>query len=287
MPAGLRGHEIPILARLIGLAQTVESLVNAHGVAAAQRLTEGRRGAWFDPALVDALGPLWKDGSFWQELSACDVQARLAALEPDARSLTADEPHFDFIAEAFATAIDAKSPYTYRHSEAVAALAVGIGERLELSPIELRDLRRAALLHDIGKLRISNLILDRPGPLTHQEMRLLRRHPAYTYEILSKITRFRDLAEVASSHHERLDGTGYHRRLTGDQLSLPARALAVGDIAEALSAERPYRSGLPWSEVLRVLGQDAGSKICAECLAALSTLPETTVCPPAHVLPAR
>jgi HD-GYP domain-containing protein (c-di-GMP phosphodiesterase class II) len=114
-------------------------------------------------------------------------------------------------------------------------------------------------------------------------MRRLRRHPAYTHEILSKIARFRDLAEVASSHHERLDGTGYHRRLTGDQLSLPARALAVADIAEALSAERPYRGGLPWSEVLGVLGHDAGSKICAECLAALSALaPETTYPPDAR-----
>jgi putative nucleotidyltransferase with HDIG domain len=285
MPAGLRGQEIPFLARVIGLAQTVESLVNAHGVAAAQRLTQGRRGSWFDPGLVDALGPLWKERSFWQELGACDVQARLAAVEPDAPSLTADEPHFDFIAEAFATAIDAKSPYTYRHSEAVAALAVGIGERLEFSPIELRDLRRAALLHDIGKLRVSNLILEHPGPLTLQEMRLLRRHPAYTYEILSRIARFRDLAEVASSHHERLDGTGYHRGLSGDQLSLPARALAVADIAEALSAERPYRGGLPWSEVLRVLDNDAGSKICAECLAALSALPGETIYPPTHFPP--
>ncbi len=280
MPAGLRGQDIPFLARLIGLAQTVEGLVGTHGVKAAQRLTEGRRGTWFDPALVDALGLLWKEHSFWRELGACDVQARLAAVEPAARSMIADEPHFDFIAEAFATAIDAKSPYTYRHSEAVAALAVGIGERLELSPVELRDLRRAALLHDIGKLRISNLILDRPGPLTLEEMRRLRRHPAYTHEILSKIARFRDLAEVASSHHERLDGTGYHRGLTGDQLSLPARALAVADIAEALSAERPYRGGLPWSEVLGVLGRDAGSKICAECLAALSTLPPETTYPP-------
>ena len=183
--------------------------------------------------------------------------------EPD----SGQEQHFDLIAEAFATAIDAKSPYTYRHSEAVAALAVGIGERLEFSPVELRDLRRAALLHDIGKLRISNLILDRPGPLTPEEMRRLRRHPAYTHEILSKIARFRDLAEVANSHHERLDGTGYHRPADRGPAVTPGEGAGRGGYRRgtlsraSLSRRTPLgrgarraRSGRGEQNLCRVLG---------------------------------
>jgi putative nucleotidyltransferase with HDIG domain len=272
MPAGLRGREIPLTARVVGLAQCVEVLVREYGLESARWMVEGRSGTWIDPELVTVLRPLWRVPSFWQDLGACGLQARLMNAEPGNLALEADERHLDLIAEAFATGIDAKSPYTYRHSEAVAALAVGIGERLALPPFELRELRRAALLHDIGKLRIANSILDKQGALTPEETRQVRRHPAYSYEILSKIARFRDLAEVASSHHERLNGTGYHRGLTADQLPPAARALAVADMAEALSAERPYRGGLDWSEVVRILAQEAGSGICAECFTALGAV---------------
>jgi HD-GYP domain-containing protein (c-di-GMP phosphodiesterase class II) len=272
LPAGLRGREIPLLARITGLAQTVDLLVAAYGVEVAREMAEWRRGTWFDPALVDALSSLWREQAFWQGLRCADVRARLAAVEPEDHVLVADEMHLDLIAEAFGTVIDAKSPYTYRHSEGVAALAVGIGDLLGFSLVELRDLRRAALLHDIGKLGISNRIWDKRGPLTAEELREVRRHPALTYDILSRVARFRALAEVASSHHERLDGTGYHRGLTGDQLAPAARALAVADAAEALSAERPYRGALPWAQVLEILRADAGKGLCAECVAALSVL---------------
>jgi putative nucleotidyltransferase with HDIG domain len=173
--------------------------------------------------------------------------------------------------------IDAKSPYTGRHSEGVARIAVAIGDVLGHSPAELRDLRRAALLHDIGKLGVSNLILDKPGRLDAGEWEQMRRHPALTVRILERVAVFRDLAATAGAHHERLDGGGYHLGLTGDQLSRDARILAVADVGEALSAERPYRAALAPEEVRSIMRRDAGRALCPEALAALEASQELGV----------
>ena len=112
---------------------------------------------------------------------------------------------------------------------------------LGYGPRELRDLRRAALLHDLGKLGVSNLILDKAGKLDDREWTQMRRHPELTVRILERVAAFRDLAATAGAHHERLDGRGYHLGLTGDQLNRDARILAVADVCEALTADRPYR----------------------------------------------
>ena len=187
--------------------------------------------------------------------------------------LAADETRIDLVAEAFARVIDAKSPYTYRHSEGVAAIAVDIGAALGLPPAELRELRRAALLHDIGKLGVPNTILDKPTRLDEAEWAVMKRHPAHTYEVLSRIERFRPLAAVAAAHHERIDGAGYHRGLTGAELGPPARAIAVADVAEALSADRPYRAGMPWDQVLAIMSRMAGPGLCEACFDALRSGP--------------
>ena len=124
------------------------------------------------------------------------------------------------------------------------------------------SLRRAALLHDIGKLGVSNQILDKPGKLTDAEMVEMRLHTGYTFAILRRVSRFAEFADVAAAHHERLDGSGYHLGLKGPQLPELARILAVADIAEALSAERPYRKALPWDEVLEIMRRQVGKAIC-------------------------
>jgi putative nucleotidyltransferase with HDIG domain len=183
-------------------------------------------------------------------------------LEPEDRPLFADEARLDQVAEAFARVIDTKSPYTALHSQGVASIAVAIGVALGAGTEDLVTLRRAGLLHDIGKLGVSNLILDKPGKLTEDEMAEMRRHTDHTLEILSRVRRFAAFADIAAAHHERLDGSGYHRGLKGAELPPLARILAVADIAEALSAERPYRKALPWDEVLRIMRRQAGTMIC-------------------------
>jgi HD-GYP domain-containing protein (c-di-GMP phosphodiesterase class II) len=151
----------------------------------------------------------------------------------------------------------------------VARYTVGIAEELGLDPVDVRRVRRAALLHDLGKLGVSSAILDKPGRLTDAELDEVRRHPDHTLRILERVAPFRDLAEVAAMHHERVDGRGYHRGVGGAALPLEARILAVADQFEALSAERPYRERLDRAQVLAILERDLGTGIDADVFAAL------------------
>ena len=182
----------------------------------------------------------------------------IAGLRPGlARRATDDD--LDRIANAFADVIDAKSPYTFDHSAGVARYALAIAAVLGLAPEQLRMIRRAGLLHDIGQLGVPNSILDKPERLDAAEVRIVQMHPRYTEEILSRVSPFAPLARLAGAHHERLDGTGYHRGLGAAQLSLQARIIAVADVFEAMAADRPYRDGLPLEQVLVRLRADAGT----------------------------
>ena len=264
-PRGLHGTEIPLAARILCLAQTVEIFHAAKGVGAAYRVAARRAGQWFDPALVDALGALRADVGFWASLAEPD----LSGVEPPDRALVADENRLDQIAEAFAGVIDAKSPWTRQHSDHACAIATGIAEVLGLEAAAVRDLRRAARLHDIGKLSISNRILDRPGRLTDEEYASVRHHPVITHRILERVPGFSELAPVASAHHERLDGSGYPHGLSAGDLTIPMRVLAVADVYEALTAERPYRPAWSSDRALEIIRLDVPQRFDHDAFAAL------------------
>lgn len=271
-PEGLAGEAIPLLGRIACLAQTVEIFFTTYGREAACGMARERSGRWFDPSLVDALSSVERDHAFWERLASPEASRHVAAMEPEGRILLADGEVLDRVALAFAQVIDAKSPFTYRHSEGVAEIAVRVGEVLGLSARGLRELWRAGLLHDVGKLGVSNLILDKPGKLTEAEMARMRLHPEHTLRILERVSVFRELAEVAASHHERMDGLGYHRGLRAGDLPVEARILAVADIFEALSAERPYRKALPRERVLEIMRAEVGAGICPVCFEALESV---------------
>jgi HD-GYP domain-containing protein (c-di-GMP phosphodiesterase class II) len=182
-----------------------------------------------------------------------------------------DHHQLDAIAEAFAAVIDAKSPYTHDHSQRVSRLAVSIGKRLGVKGRALVRLRRAALLHDIGKLGVPNRILDKRGSLTPAEWKVVHRHPQFTFEILDRVPMFREFAYDASCHHERLDGSGYFRQLAGRAISQTARILAVADVVDALAAPRPYRAGLPAGQIVKMLHAERGRTLCADCVDAATT----------------
>ena len=130
-------------------------------------------------------------------------------------------------------------------------------------------MRRAALLHDIGKLGVSNAILEKPGKLTAEEFDSVRKHPFYSYEILRRIPAFADFSYDAAAHHERFDGKGYWRGLTAEQLSFTARILAVADVFDALRAKRPYRDALPLEKVFSIMREDTPHALDWTCLEAL------------------
>ena len=271
-PFGLSGADIPMLGRIIGLAQVAEVFWQENDAHVALEVVERRNGRWFDPDLVRAFRVLARDHEFWSMLRTEDTR-RLTFDAEHQFDVIADDARLDAIADAFATVIDAKSPYTSEHSRRVANLAVSIAERLGFSAANVTRIRRAALLHDIGKLGVPNSILDKAGALNEREWAVVREHPAHTLQILEAVPAFQDFAFDAACHHERLDGSGYHRGYTAERLSPAARALAVADVADALLAERPYRAGLDPDEALRILKADcARGALCRASVFAIADL---------------
>jgi putative nucleotidyltransferase with HDIG domain len=276
-PDGLRRDEIPLLSRICGLAQTAEVFYSGFGPARAEEVAKARRKTWFDPDVVDAFLSLTKDGSLWKDIRAPELGPEISRLEPEDQVVEVTPERLDLVAEAFSQIIDAKSPFTYTHSEGVTEVAVAIAKQLDFEPEALRDLKRAALLHDIGKLGVSNSILDKPGRLTDEEFGTIKNHPRLTYGILSRVSAFQPIAQTAANHHEKLDGTGYHRGITGDDLDRPSRILAVADIFDALSKDRPYRAAMPMEKVISILDSDSGDKLCPESVDILKELIEKDV----------
>ncbi len=268
-PDGLVGDQIPLFARILNLAQSTEIFYRLSGVDAALDVVEERSGSWFDPELVTALLNTRIDAAFWRNLEISSVGSLVRPLEPADRVVIADDEQLDKVAEAFAQVIDAKSPYTASHSLGFATIAVGISRVMDEPNENVRDMWRAGLLHDIGKLGVPNTILDKPGKLTAEEWKVMREHPRYSAEILSRISAFSELSPMAAAHHERLDGSGYHLGLDASQLSRQARILAVADVCEALMADRPYRDSLPTETVVEIIEGDAPDRLDVECVEAM------------------
>ncbi len=268
---GLRGREIPLFSRIMNLAQTLEVFYTHRSPEAAVELVLKRGKSWFDPDLVKAASSLARSGRLWVGLQETSAIEQALALEPEHRRLPASDETIENICQAFAEIIDAKSPFTYRHSNGVADAAVAICGQLSLSEEDTTFMRRAALLHDIGKLSVPNTILEKPGALDAGEWEIVKRHPYYSYEILRRIPGFEELSEVAASHHEKLEGSGYFRHLDAAQLSREARILVVADIFDALSAKRPYRDAMPLEKVFGIIRKDAPRTLDAECVEALVT----------------
>lgn len=285
-PVGLRGDSIPLLARILCISQTVEVFLARDGLASALRVAKQRSGSWFDPALVRVVQRLAGEIDFWAAMTSHNIRERLTALEPQDHLMMADEQLLDRVGWAFAQVVDAKSPWTQRHSEGVSKIAVGIGQSLGLHPDDLRMIRRAGLLHDIGKLGVSNTILDKPGKLTDEERAEINKHPAYSQRILEKVGCFAQIAELGGSHHERIDGKGYYRGLSGSSLCVASRVMVVSDVFEALTANRPYRPTMSQEKVLEILDKDSGTAFCPEAVAALKVFLEREGYTPRRVEPA-
>ena len=275
-PTGLRREEIPICARIVGLAQVAEIYWRRGGTSAALEVVRERRGRWFDPELVRAFCSLGPDDGVWLDLRAEALSDAIASAEPIERAIRADESRLDRIAYAFALIVDAKSEFTYNHSNRVAAVSEAIATEMGLSAPERLRLRRAALLHDIGKLSVPNRILDKPGTLNPDEWDIVKRHPHFTHEILARVPVFSEFAYDASCHHERIDGRGYHRGVQGDDLSVIARIMATADIFDALSTNRPYRDALPTEQVLSLIAEGRGTQLCPITVDALCSVAHRT-----------
>jgi putative nucleotidyltransferase with HDIG domain len=269
LPERNSGETIPLLSRIALVAQVADVFHTASGAEAAAKEIDVRSGTWFDPAVTAAFKQATALPDFWAGLSAPDLQQRLLALEPAKALRLADEDYLDDIAQAFAGVIDSKSPYTSGHSERVTFYADLIAEEMGLTLGHRRWLGRAALLHDIGKLAVSSSILEKPGKLDDVEWRAMRNHAVVSETVLEKIGPFRHFAAIAGAHHERLDGKGYPKGLSGDQITLETRILSVADVYDALTAKRPYREAMPAHMAFAIMEDDIGTAFDPRCVLAL------------------
>jgi putative nucleotidyltransferase with HDIG domain len=268
-PEGLKAKNIPLLSRIALLAQVIDVFHATGGSAAAMREARERAGRWFDPQLVRAFERIAQSPAFWQSLVSPDIEAMVFAIEPGAGAVALDDDYLDDIAAAFGQVVDSKSPFTSGHSERVARYAEAIASQLGVPPQRRRWLKRAALLHDVGKLGVSNAVLDKPAKLDAGEWAAVQQHAQHTEAILSRIAAFGELARVAAAHHERLDGGGYPRGLKGDQIQIETRIITTADIFDAISAERPYRGAVPVPKTLEMMAENVGSAIDPLCFEAL------------------
>lgn len=232
----------------------------------------------YAPEILDAFRAVADRDAFW---FALDGESLLLELAPLARSgVPRAVSHQDVraLATLFAHVVDAKSPFTAEHSDGVGRLSTHLACRAGLGEDKQDQIEIAALLHDVGKLRIPDELLDKPGPLDTPERVTMNRHVFYTYQILRQIQGFDDIALWAAQHHEALDGGGYPFATAAPELSLESRIIAVADIFQALAQDRPYRPAMDSAEILKILDRLAvARKIDGDLVALLADSPEESL----------
>ncbi len=272
LPAGVSGMDIPVFARLALLSQVVDVFHTSDGRHAALEEVRSRSGTWFEPDMVKAFERIAVQNKFWEELNNPDLENVIQDLIFPTHDVTVDEDYLDDIAAAFAKVIDAKSPFTHGHSERVMGYSDLIAQQMGVPDHKRRWLKRAALLHDIGKLGISNSVLDKPGKLTDEEFSMIKMHPVFSVNILKNITAFSDISPIAGGHHERLDGKGYPNGLHGNEIDMETRIVTVADIFDALTADRPYRAAMPIEKAISIMDDMVDSAIDSQCYKALKSV---------------
>lgn len=212
---------------------------------------------WFCPELVDAFVEVAASEAFWFCLESEHVDAYASTWTEREKKTQVEFKDLRSLVNLFSFVVDAKSPYTAEHSKGVGRLARYLGEQMQLPERSCDTLELAGLLHDLGKLRVPDKYIEKPSRLTLQEYSLVQRHSFDTYNILKRIPGFEEVALWTSQHHERLDGSGYPYHLSEAALSLEARIVAVADVFQALSQDRPYRGAMQPAQVLCVLQEGA------------------------------
>ncbi len=239
-PAGLAGQEVPQAVRVVTVARDAELWARQAGWPAAAEMLARRSGRGYDPAVVRVLVA---DGARWLDQIGDDPCAAVLDAEPEPVRTFAAEG-LDGALEAMADFTDLKSPYLRGHSTGLAALVSSAAAAADLDAAEATTVARAALVHDVGRVGVPSGIWDRPGPLSAQQWERVRLHPYLTERVLRRSVALAPLADLAGRHHERIDGSGYHRGAAGDQLSPGARLLAAADAYHAMTEDRPHRPAL-------------------------------------------
>jgi HD-GYP domain-containing protein (c-di-GMP phosphodiesterase class II) len=269
-PYGLQGNTIPLNARLLHLAQIMELCNTVYGRDAAEAMALEQKGKIFDPQMVEVFLSVAKKPNLWEVLAKQDLWEIVLDLEPDSPYRYLDEAKLDAVALAAADFVDLKSPTTVAHSRETAHFAECMARRMDLPPSEITTVRRAALVHDLGHIALPSYILLNQHRLNEVDKEKLRLHPYYTERILSRVPALQSVAAIAGMHHERLNGTGYYRGLSKDELPVSACILALADDFQERLRSIPSRRNLDPQDVLKAMEPDAWSLFSPDCFAALA-----------------
>lgn len=267
MPHGLSGDEIGTAARVSDVATQAVIFDLEAGSDAAREMVAQRAGGWFDPAVAEAFRR-HGDGLL-RQVAASDPWAAVLEAEPEPFRRIAPAV-FDEVAAAFGDFIDLKCTYTLGHSAGVSELAEGAARSLGMGDADVVDLRRAALLHDLGRSAVSNGIWDDERPLGRAAREQIRLHAYHTERILACSPALAPLARIAGMHHERLDGSGYHHGALAPAIPTAARILAAADTYQAATQQRPHRAGRPADQAADLLVEEAtAGRVDPECARAV------------------
>ena len=247
-PDGIGGEAIPLSARLVFVARDAEILQRRGGDEAVKAAMQERGGVTYDPSVAAAF--LSNFHALMDSAAVVSPWDAVLEREPEPHPWV-PESRLDPTLEAFADFVDMKSPFTAGHSREVAALAS------DTSAADADGLRRAGLVHDLGRVSVPNGIWDKPAKLTDGEWERVRLHPYYSERIVGRVARLEPLARLAGMHHERMDGSGYHRGSDRADIPAPARVLAAADEYQAMTQPRPYRPARTREEAAEMLRADA------------------------------
>ena len=270
-PLGVAGNDIPIVARIIAVADYAEALLatDSSSLLARRRLEAGLReqaGRAFDSRIIEVLATAARADGFWLGLYSQNLVTLVVELH-NPTPQPAESTNLLQLAATFADICDAKNRYKRGHSRRVAMFASGLAAALGYPAGHVQAIELAATLYDVGLLRAPARIIDKPEILTIQEMSLLREHPRESADIIASYPDWAPLADWVAAHHERLDGRGYPDAVNGDEIPVESRVLAISDIFEALTATRPHRPAMDVAAALELMRGMAGHHIDPEILA--------------------
>jgi HD-GYP domain-containing protein (c-di-GMP phosphodiesterase class II) len=252
------------IGQIVHLADAVSLLLNGetpviNQIGQVRQMIHCGEESEFSPEVLSAFDLLCTRESVWMDMIY--RPQFFLDLITDNRWITLDETVV--LTEFMSKVVDFRSPFTAMHSAGVATTAVALAEIVGMSEEECKLMRIAGNLHDIGKLKIPNEILDKPGKLTDEEFNIMKEHAYYTWILLKDITGFQQISAWAALHHEKLNGNGYPFHLADSELPLGSRIMTIADIFSALTEERPYRRGMEKEKVIAILREDAQKGLLA------------------------
>jgi putative nucleotidyltransferase with HDIG domain len=255
----VKGTEIPLASRIIHLSDRVEAMINPEIFILNQiedilQSVNNKSAIWFDPDLAKVFNDIARKESFWLNLRVKEYTDILRTWGKRTKT-NIDLYNLESLASIVAHLIDRVSPFTSRHSTGVATIAAMITDEMNYSLEEQRAIRVAGLFHDLGKLILPNEILEKNSKLSNSEFQLVKQHPYHTYRLLNKIKGIGSIPEWAAFHHERLDGKGYPFKIKGENLNIGSRIMAVSDVFQALTEDRPYRLAFSISKALEIIDE--------------------------------